>query len=98
MIKADIVQLITAVHEAPSYENLETSQGTSYLLENVYERLLYGEDIRLSDLDLTAFEAEDVNAFHDLFTNIISMNSYQAGAITEILRKIAPVHKDAVYV
>jgi len=97
-MKINIPILISAVQNAPAFEAPKISEGTTYLLNNTYNRLLRGEEVLLSDLDLNAFESEDISTLHDLYNNVYGKNNYQANHIVATLRMIAPTSKTAAYV
>ena len=98
MLKINIPQLVSAVQNAPAFEVPEINQGTNYLFNNIYGRLAKGEDVRLSDLDFSAFDSEDINTLHDLYNDVYGKNNYQANSIADALRKIIPISKAAAYV
>jgi len=94
----NITQLVAAVLEAAPFMLPEMNIGTRYLYNSIYCPLARGEEVRLSCLDFSAFDSEDINSFNDLFNNVLDQNNCQANGIAEILRKIAPVSKSASYV
>jgi len=98
MIKLDVSQLIAALQKAETFVEPETSQGTNYLYESVYESLLNGVGVRLSDLDFSAFDADDVSSLYDLYNDTISKNISITDDLARKLRGIAPAHKAAIYI
>jgi hypothetical protein len=74
------------------------NEGTGYLFKNIYCRLSSGEDVRFSDLDFNAFDAEDIDSLKDLFHNIFEECNYEINSIANALRQIAPVCKPSAYV
>ena len=97
-MKINITQLMTAVQEAPSFNFPEMNGGTSYLFKNLFCRLAIDEEVRLSDLDLNAFDIDDLDSLGDLYINVFEKSNYQVNSIVNALRQIAPVCKTAAYV
>jgi len=98
MLKINISQLMVAVQEAPSFDFPEMNEGTSYLFISLFCRLASDEDVLLSDLDLNAFNIEDIDSINDLYNNVFEQSNYQVNGIASALRRIAPVSKAAAYV
>jgi len=98
MLRVDIKQLISAIQEAPAFAIPETSSGTSYLLNNIYNPLSRGENVRLSDLDFNAFNSEDISTLNELYDDIFERSNYQADNIISTLRLIVPTTKATAYV
>ena len=98
MIQVNIAGLVAAVQKAPPFIFPEMNEGTSYLYSRVYNHMATGGDIKLSELDFSAFEADDIHSLIDLYSDVIENNSQQANSIAATLRKTAPVCKAAAYV
>jgi len=98
MLRVDIEQLIFAIQEAPAFAIPEMSSGTSYLLNNIYNPLSRGEDVRLSSLDFNAFDSEDISTLNELYDDIFERSNYQADNIISTLRLIVPTTKATAYV
>ena len=98
MLQVNIRQLVAAVQEADPFALPEMSEGTSYLYNNIYDRLSRGENVWLSDLDFDAFTSEDIGSLDYLHDNILGNNGFQADCIIKTLRKITPLCRAEVYV
>jgi len=98
MLKLNIVQLVDTLHEAPAFSLPKMNIGTSYLFKSVYRRLSKGEEVRLSDLDFSAFAEEDINNLGKLFNDVLELNSHHAYCIIKALQRVAPVCKPTLYI
>ena len=90
MLEISLPQLISALQKKEPYKLPTMNEGTKYLYENVYCRLLSGEDVRLHDIDFTFFEMADLHTFNDLYDVIFHKNSSQTDNIKNTLKKMAP--------
>ena len=98
MLKISTTKLLAAVQKAPVFEMPAVSEGTAYLYNNLYVPLSRGEDVCLSNLDLSAFDIEDIRDINDLYNDVIERFGYKAAQIVSVLRGIDPVCKPVVYV
>jgi len=98
MIKVNIAGLVEAVQKASSFVMPEMNDGTSYLHSKVYTRLINDGTVRLSELDFSAFESDDIQTLARLYNDVFEKNTRQAGGIADTLRKAAPVCKAAAYI
>ena len=98
MITVSIKSLVEAIREADVYTLPEMNRGTAYLHDMVYKRMTKGHDVRLSELNFDAFEQEDVDSLHDLYSDVLEQNNYKAGGISSTLQALAPVCKAVGYV
>ena len=98
MITVSIKQLVSAIAEADAFSLPGMNEGTSYLYDTVYRRMSKGDTVRLSELDFDAFEAEDVDSFSDIYSDVFERNSYAASGISSALRSMTPASKAVAYV
>jgi hypothetical protein len=98
MITVSISQLVDDVREADIYSFPDMSEGTEYLYNNLYRRLSYGDNVRLSEINFNAFEPEDIDSLGNLHTDIFEINSKKADGIMSALKQISPVSTVASYV
>ena len=98
MLQVNIKQLLSAVEEVGAFELPEMSEGTEYLYNNLYKRLSQNMDVRLSEIDLSAFESEDIGSLNDLHSEVFVKNGRAAGGIMSALRETDPVCKAVGYV
>ena len=98
MIQVNIAGLVEAVQKVPPFVLPEMGDGISYLFNMVYIRLVNDETVRLSELEFSAFEEEDIQSLARLYEDLFEKNSHQAERIADTLRKAAPVCKAAVYI
>jgi hypothetical protein len=97
-MQVDIKQLAAALRKAPPFALPEMNEGTSYLYNRVYNRLVNGDIVRLSDLDFSAFEEDGIRALCSLYDDVIEKNAHHANSIANILREAAPICKAAAYI
>lgn len=98
MMQVNINQLMTALRKVPIYTQPEMDEGTSYLFNRVYNRMLHGEKVKLSELDFAAFEEDDIHSLNELYNSVFERNNREASCITNTLRKIDPISKVAAYI
>lgn len=98
MIAVSTKNLVDAIREADGFKLPDMNEGTGYLYNDIYRRLTRGEDVRLSEIDFDAFEADDLDSLNDLHSNVFERNYYAANSISSALRTIVPVCKAVGYV
>ena len=92
-MQINISLLEAALQKAAPFVAPEMNGGTSYLFDKVYRRLSDGEEVRLSELDFTAFDSDDIAALKDLHDDVFERNSWQASELAGELSKIVPACK-----
>ena len=98
MMQVNISHLVAALQKEPAFVQPEMDIGTAYLFSHVYIRMARGEKVRLSELDFTAFEEEDIRSLGGLYDEVLGINNQGASSITGALRKITPISKVAAYI
>ena len=98
MMQVNIAQMVSALQKAPVFAYPEMDEGTRYLFNHVYNRMLRGEKVKLSELDFAAFEEDDIHSLNKLYNSVFERNNREASCITSSLRKIDPIIKVAAYV
>jgi hypothetical protein len=98
MITVSIKQLVAALNGAATFTLPEMNAGTQYIYHNLYERLSQGKDVRLSGLDMNAFDYEDITALKELYSYVFEANRHTAFELKTTLRQIAPAYKTVSYV
>ena len=98
MMQVNILHLVAALQKEPAFVHPEMDIGTTYLFSHVYTRMVRGEKVRLSELDFTAFEEEDLHSLGGLYDEVLGKSNQEASSITGALRKIAPISKVAAYI
>ena len=98
MLQVSTAQLVVNIQKSQPFSMPEMDTGTSYLFNQVYRPLVVGDVVKLSDLDFSAFEEEDIKALSDLCDNVFERNNQQADNITSTLRQLAPISMVASYV
>ena len=98
MLQVNLASLAEALQNAPPFAIPEMDKGTNYLYNQVYIRLARNEEVRLSGLDFSAFEEDDIRCLADLHDDVFERNNYQASRVTDTLRNIDPICKTADYI
>lgn len=98
MITVSVKQLMGAIEEADAFKLPDMSEGTDYLYNRLYKRLLHGEDVRLSEIDYRRFELDDVEIMRDLYADVLEPNENKAGAMARTLRSLQPVAAAAAFI
>jgi hypothetical protein len=94
----NIKQLLSALTEADTFKLPTMTAGTAYLYHNLYERLSQGKEIRLSSLDMNAFDHEDITTLKDLYAYVFEANHHTALALKTTLRQIRPTNEAVGYI
>ena len=94
MMQVNINQFMAALREVPIYNQPKMYKGTSYLFNHVYNHMLHGEEVKLSELDFSAFEEDDIHSLGELYNSVFERNSLEASRIANTLRKIDPHKQD----
>lgn len=98
MIEVSVKQLMSAIAEADFFKMPEMNEGTSYLYNAIYSNLSQNKDVKLSEIDFDAFEADDINCLNDLHSDVLEKNHCAAIGIISTLQQITPICKAVGYV
>ncbi len=79
MITVSTKNLVEAIREADAFELPHMNEGTAYLYNSVYSRMVRNKEVRLSELDFDAFEPEDVDSLKDIYTDVFENGYYTGG-------------------
>jgi hypothetical protein len=91
-------KLTNELRKAKKFKLPTMTEGTMYLYDNIYQKLLRDEEVRLSQLNFDVFEYEDLTALTDLHTDVFEKNERKAYGIITELSKIEPVHNAVSFV
>jgi len=98
MVTISIAKLFEAIGEADIFGLPDMTAGAQYLYDDIYQRLLRDEEIKLSEIDFKAFTFDDITSLKDLHTEVFEKNERTADSIASELRKIAPVYNAVSFV
>ena len=98
MISISIKQLLSAIDEADAFKLPDMSVGAEYVYDKLYKKLLRGEELRLSEIDFSSFDLDDINTVRDLYSNILEYNENKTDKITNTLRSIPPMAVASAFV
>ena len=98
MVTINIKKLFEAIGEADIFGLPDMTAGAQYLYNNIYQRLLRDEEIKLSEIDFKAFTSDDLTSLENLHTDVFEKNERTADNITSALRKITPVYNAVSFV
>lgn len=70
MITVSTKQLVEAIEEAEAYRLPDMNEGTSYLYNELYQRLEKGSELRLSEIDFDRFELGDIDSIRELHASL----------------------------
>lgn len=87
VITVSIKQLVSATKAAEAFCLPRMSEGTQYLYDELYQRLLDGSELRLSMIDFNRFELDDMDSMRDLHTAFES-DASKAQSLTRSLQDI----------
>ena len=98
MLNIDTGRLTDALESVPAFKLPEMSAGTAYLHEKLILPLSAGKEVLLTDLDLDAFDSEDVGLLDRLYDSVYAKNNLLAASVVIALSQSPPVSNDAGYV
>ena len=98
MITVSISQLVSAIEEADVYRLPDMSDGADYIYNNLYNRILRGEELRLSQINWDSFELDDINSMRKLYSDELETNEHRADSIADVLHGIKPAVTAAAFV
>ena len=98
MIQINIKLLVEAIREAEVFSLPDMSAGADYIYNNLYKRLTHGEELRLSKIDWSRFELNDIDTMRELYFDTLENNERKADSIASILRGIPPAATVATFV
>ena len=91
MITVSVKKLVSAMEEADAFHLSDMNEGTCYIYDEIYKRLSKGIEVRLSEINFSSFEFDDIDTMRDLYFNTLEINESKAEALAHILRNIPPV-------
>ncbi len=91
MITVSIKKLVSAIKEADVFHLPDMNEGTHYIYEEIYKKLSEEIPVRLSEVNFSRFELDDINTMRELYADILEVNENKAEAFTRILKNIPPI-------
>ena len=91
MIMVSIKKLVSAIKEADVFHLPDMNEGTHYIYEEIYKKLSEEIPVRLSEVNFSRFELDDINTMRELYADILEVNENKAEAFTRILKNIPPI-------
>ena len=98
MVTINIKKLFETIGEADILTLPDMTKGTQYLYDYIYQKLLRGEEIKLSEIDFEVFTSDDLTTLENLHTNIFEKNERTISGIASELRKITPAYNAVSFV
>lgn len=98
MIEVSVKQLVSAIAEADAFKMPDMNEGTAYLYNSIYSNLSQNKDVKLSEIDFEAFEADDISCLNDLHSDVLERNCSTANSMMSTLQQISPICKAVSYV
>lgn len=98
MISVSLKHLAEAVRGADSFDLPDMNTGTKYIFDNIYNRLVLGETVKLSEINFGNFEYGDLAAMSELHENVFEPSETAVRNITTNLRRIPPALNPVVYI
>ena len=98
MLTLSVPRFIQIISETDAFALPVMSAGAVYILNNVYGRLAQGMDVRLSEIDFSAFAPDDVDTVREICAEVLEDNESKADSIAGKLRNIEPVTAPAAFV
>ena len=91
MITVSIKKLVSAIKEADVFHLPDMNEGTHYIYEEIYKKFSEEIPVRLSEVNFSRFELDDINTMRELYADILEVNENKAEAFTRILKNIPPI-------
>jgi len=98
MITVSVRQLVDAIEEADVFKLPHMNAGTEYIYNNLYRRLSYGENVKLSEIDYNSFELDDVDSMRDIYSDVLEANENRADTLARTLQGISPMSAISAFV
>ncbi len=98
MITVSTRKLVSAIEEADVFHLPDRNEGTRYIYDEIYKRLSNGIEVRLSKINFSSFELDDIDAMRDLYFDILETNENKAKELTHILQNIPPIAFDFKFI
>ena len=98
MITVSVKQLLEAIEESDAFKLPDMNAGANYIYNNLYGRLSRGEDLKLSQINWSSFELDDINTMRELYSESIEQDEYKADAMAHTLHGLSPVVTAAAFV
>ena len=71
MITVSTRKLVSAIEEADVFHLPDRNEGTRYIYDEIYKRLSNGIEVRLSKINFSSFELDDIDTMRDLYFDIL---------------------------
>ena len=98
MVTVSVKQLISAIEEAGVYKPPDMTTGTEYIYNSLYRLLTRGEKVRLSEIDYSSFDLDDIDSMREIYSDVLEPNEHKADMLTRTLRGISPAVTAAAFV
>lgn len=98
MITVSTRKLVSAIEEADVFHLPDRNEGTRYIYDEIYKRLSNGIEVRLSKINFSSFELDDIDAMRDLYFDILETNENKAKELAHILQNIPPITFDFKFI
>jgi hypothetical protein len=98
MIQVSVNRLMSAIKEADTFTLPSMNAGTEYLYNAVYKKLATNTDVRLSEIEFSAFDYDDVDTLNNLHSDLFESNCIEARSIAHALRSLDPVCRAVAFV
>lgn len=89
---------MTAIEEADAFKLPDMTAGAEYVYNSLYKRLSCGEELKLSEINFSRFELDDVDTMRELYSDVLEANESRADALAHKLCGIPPVVAAAAFV
>lgn len=98
MLTVNVKQLVSAIEEAATFSLPDMNRGTQYLYDKIYGCLSEGRDVRLSEVDFSSFESDDIDSMRELYSDILEGSVRKADSLAHALQCIEPVAVGSTFV
>ena len=98
MITISVKNFLSAIDKADAFNLPDMNQGTQYVYANLYQKLMRGEELKLSEINFGSFELDDIDSIRELHSKVLDVNENKADSITRTLWNIKPVAAASAFV
>ena len=98
MVTVSVKRLIAAIEEAEAFNPPEMSEGTRYLYERLYQKLVKEADARLSEIDFNRFGLDDIDSIREIYNDTLEYNEMEAERIRNRIWDAPPIMASVSYV
>jgi GTP1/Obg family GTP-binding protein len=97
MLTINIKRVVDALSNAPVFTPPAINSGVKYIQEKISDRLASGKEVRLSEIDFSAFVLEDIDEIQEFHRNMMQ-HEYDCEKVANSFCKLKPTVVSGTFV